>query len=279
MASFEFDNVKAEKEDALWRYNMGRKLKIGLRFTGVFVALFFFLWSTWFPTLIPDAAVKVAGDFHRHFVSTFNKPLFTFVLVNIIILVVYVLSSPKQTQNKQTTTSTPDIYDEYVSSRRRIATPGAIATTPSSMEEDMVDKQIILFENAAALSPVKQLPPPTTVDEVTEQKISFSPVKQRPTTNPPISSTEFKQKEYRRTRSVVSETRNQGLRKFRRSETAISRELMVSGIEPPRKSIDEMSSEEFQLSIESFIAERKKILLQENTAHYTRRSMSIVVNN
>ncbi|XVE56084.1 hypothetical protein DITRI_Ditri03aG0208800 [Diplodiscus trichospermus] len=280
MASFEFDNVKAEKEDALWRYNMERKLRIGLRLTVFFLALFLLSWP-WFPTLIPDT-IKVAGDFRRRFISTFNKPLFTFVLVNVIILVVYMLSSQKQTQNQ--TTSSPDIYDEYVSSRRSIPT-SAIDTTALATEETIVDKQIILMENAVAFSPVKQ--PQTTVDTVTEKKISLSP--QHTTTRtvltktePAVSSTEVKKKDCRRSRSMVSEFRNKGFRELRRSETAISRELKISGREPPRKSMDEMSSEEFQWIIDSFIAERKRTLLQENTAHYSRRKencMSIVVNN
>ncbi|XP_022752178.1 uncharacterized protein LOC111300830 [Durio zibethinus] len=281
MDSFECDNVKAEKEDALWRYNMERNLRIGFRLTGFLFALFLLSWS-WFPTVIPDT-VEVAGDFRRCFVSTLDKSLYNFVLVNIIILVVYILSSQKQTQ-KQTTN--PDIYDEYVSCRRSTPT-SAVATAAPATEETMVDKQIILVQNAIALSPEKQQR--TTVDTVAETKISLSPVKQ-PTTirtvltkkKPDVSSTAVEQKEYRRTRSMVLESRNQRPREFWRPETAISRELVISGIEPPRKSMDEMSSEEFQFIIDSFIAERKKTLLQENTAHYTRRKekcTSTVVKN
>ncbi|XVE94667.1 hypothetical protein REPUB_Repub02eG0028500 [Reevesia pubescens] len=142
MNSFEFDNVKAEKEDALWRYNMERKLRIGLRLIGFLLVLFLLSWS-WFPTLIPDT-VAVAGDFRRRFISTFNKPLFTFVVVNIIIVVVYVLSREKQTKKQ---TGSPDMYDEYVISRRSISTSVASAAT----EETIVDKHIVLVENAVTV--------------------------------------------------------------------------------------------------------------------------------
>ncbi|XP_022765969.1 uncharacterized protein LOC111310853 [Durio zibethinus] len=285
MGSFEFDYIKAEKEDALWRYNMEWTLRIGLRLIVFLLVLFLLQWS-WFPTLIPDT-VEVAVDFRRRFISTFNNPLFTFILVNIIILAVCLLSSQKQTQKD---TTTPDIYDEYVSSRRSIPT-SAVST---STEETMVDKQIVLLENVVAVSPVKQRQRTTRVDIVTETKRSLSPVKQQqqqPTTTRRVTKTKIavsstdqvKQKEYRRTRSMVSESRKQRPREFRRSETAmISRELVISGTEPPRKSMDEMSSEEFQLIIDSFIAERKKTLMQENTAHDTRRKdkcMAIVVEN
>ncbi|KAK6245432.1 hypothetical protein QQP08_022287 [Theobroma cacao] len=288
MASSEFDNVKAEKEDAVWRYNMERKLRMGLRLCGFCLALFLLLWS-WFPTLIPDT-VEVAGLYRRRFVSTFNKPLVTFILVNIIILAVYILSSQKQSQKQ---TSCPDLYDEYVGSSRSnptsiVATANAATYNSPVEEETIVDKQIVLVENALALSHVKQQR--TTVDTVTETKRSLSPVKQTTMfrtavkkTKPAVSSTtEAKTEQYRRTRSMVSESRNQLPREFLRSDTAISRQLVVSVRDPPRKSMDEMSSEEFRSIVDSFIADRKRTLMQENTAHYTRRKekcMSIVVKN
>lgn len=278
MASLEFDTVKAEKDAALWRYNIEKKLRIGLRFVGFLLALFLLFWS-WFPMLIPDT-IEVAGDLRRRFVSAFNKPLFTFVVVNIIIVSVYALSSQKQNQNKKTTNN-PNIYDEYVSSSRSIPTSAAVA---SAGDQSVVDKQIVLIENAVALSPLKQQP--TTVGAVTETKISLLPIPVKVTkTKPNVASAVVKQSEYQRTRSMVPESRNQRRRpkEFRRSETDImSKDLVISGTEPPRKSMDEMSSEEFQSIIDSFIAEKKKTLMQENTAHYTRRKekcMSIVVQN
>ncbi|GMJ07108.1 hypothetical protein HRI_004380000 [Hibiscus trionum] len=92
-----------------------------------------------------------------------------------------------------------------------------------------------------------------------------------------ISTDEVKQKEYRRTRSVLSGSGNQRRpcrhQKFKRSETTMmGRELVVLRTEPPRKSFDEMSNEEFRLIVDSFIAERRKTLIQENCK-------SIVVKN
>ncbi|KAG4148015.1 hypothetical protein ERO13_D05G260100v2 [Gossypium hirsutum] len=279
MASFEFDNVKAEKEDALWRYNMEKKLKIGLRLTGFLLALFLFAWS-WFPTFIPGT-LEVTGDFRRRLVSAFNEPLFTFVLVNFIIVVVYILSGGKHTQ-KQTTST--DIYDEYVGSYRWSILRSTVATVVPAAEESMVDKQIVHVEKAVPpVSLVKQLEP--TVETVRETKTSLSPVEQPTTTTtanrtvptkkkPAVSSTEVREKEYLRSQSTISESVNQRAPiEFRRSETSICEggggETVVSGIEPRRKSMEEMSNEEFQRIIDSFIAERKKTLLQENTAHYT----------
>ncbi|PPR86297.1 hypothetical protein GOBAR_AA34396 [Gossypium barbadense] len=231
MDSFEFDNVKAEKEDALWRYNMERKLMIGFRLIGFLLVLFLLLWLC-FPTI-----VESADHFRLRFVSAFNKPLFTFIIVNIIILAVYALSNQKRT-HKQSTRN--NIYDEYVSSYRSIPAISAVVTANVSdfpvTEVSRVDKRIVLVENAVAASPVKQRA--KIIDTITEKRV---------------------------------------LREFRRSETAVSsREMVMSSIEPARKSMEEMSSEEFQLIIDSFIAERRKTLMQENIGHYSRRKESIV---
>ncbi|GMI89749.1 hypothetical protein like AT5G66440 [Hibiscus trionum] len=271
MASFQFDNVKAQKEDALRRYNMEMKLRIGLRFIGFSLFLFLLSWP-WFPTLILDT-VEAAGDFGRRFVANFNRPFFTFIILNITIVAVYVLSIPKKT-HKRSSTTTNDIYDDYVSSRRSM-TASTVFTAAISNSPIAVVKQIVVVENAVAVSQVKHRP--AIVDTVTETEISLLTVKKQPTRiRTEVSSAEVKPKHYRRTRSMVSESRHERPRdrEFRRSDTTVSsRQLAASCIEPPRKSMEDMSSEEFQLIIDSFIAERKKTLMQENTP---RRKESIV---
>ncbi|KAK8648956.1 hypothetical protein V6N13_129698 [Hibiscus sabdariffa] len=277
MGSSEFHNINAEKEDALWRYNMEKNLRFCLQFIGFLLALFFTSSST----LIPDI-VHVARDLRLRFFNTLDDPLSIFVVLNIIILVVYVLSSRKQS----------DIYDEYVGSRR------SILTTPAVAEETTVEKQIVLAENDVVVTETerssaeettvdKQIVPVENAVTVAETKRSRSPLKQQQkqpskttsltVTKPEpviISTDKFKQNEYRRTRSVVSESGNQRrLRGFKRSETAMmGRELVASRTEPARKSLDEMSNEEFRLIVDSFIAERRKTLIQENC-------MSVVVKN
>ncbi|KAE8719492.1 CYP722 protein [Hibiscus syriacus] len=241
MASFEFDNVKAEKEDALWRYNLEMKLRIAPRFIG-FLLLFFLLSWPCFP------AFRTAWDFRRCFISTFNKPLFTFIVVNIIIVAVYVLSTKKKTHKQS---STNDIYDEYISSRRSIPA-STVVTTAISNSRIAMDKQRVMVENAASISQVKRQP--VTVDTVTETKTSLPTVKPQPKK----IRAEVKPKQYRRSRSMASESRRERPRE-RELRSVSSREL-------GRKSMEEMSNQEFQLIIDRFIAERKKTLMQENTA-------------
>ncbi|GMI96817.1 hypothetical protein like AT5G66440 [Hibiscus trionum] len=248
MGSFDFENVKAEKEDAVWRYNMERMLRNGLRFIG-FSFVLLLLSCLGFPTLIPNT-IQVVGNFRRRFITSFNHPLFNFAVVNIIVVVVYVLSCQKQAQN-QPTSHDIDIYHEYVSSCRNIPT-----VVPAT-EETLVDKKVVLVENAVVLSQVKvkqQCGSSSIVETITETKRSLSPVK-------------HKKPEYRRTRSMVSEYRSRRVPgEFRRWDT-----------EPARKSMDEMSSEEFRSIIDSFIAEKKKSLMLENTRRKDN-CVSIVVN-
>ncbi|KAE8656052.1 CYP722 protein [Hibiscus syriacus] len=280
MDSFEFDNVKAEKEDALWRYNMEKKLRSGLQFIGVLLVLFFTSCSL-FPTLIPDI-IRVAGDLRLRFDNALNEPLPIFIILNIIILIVCVLSSQKQTPKQS------DIYNEYVGSRQNIMPASAVeddttvdrqivavvnAVVVSAGEEvTTVEKQIVLVENAVAVAESKRSISQQKQQQPSTTSLSLTVTKPKPV----ITSTEkVKQKEYRRTRSVLSESGNQRprFREFKRSETAMmDRELMVSSTQSPRKSLDEMSNDEFRLIVDSFIAERRNILIQENC-------MSIVVKN
>ncbi|KAE8654019.1 CYP722 protein [Hibiscus syriacus] len=283
MDSFEFDNVKAEKEDALWRYNMEKKLRSGFQFIGFLLVFLFISWS-WFPTLIPDI-VRVAGDLRLRFDNTLNEPLPIFIILNIIILIVCVLSSQKQTQKQS------DIYEEYVDSRQSImpasaveddttvdrqivAAENAVAVTTGA-EETTAEKQIVLVENAVAVAETKRSLSPRKRQQQQQQPSTMSLALTVTKPKPVITSTEkANRKEYGRTRSVLSESGNRRPRwQFKKSEMAMmGRELMVSTTEPSRKSLDEMSNDEFRLIVDSFIAERRKILIQENC-------MSIVVKN
>ncbi|KAK8596721.1 hypothetical protein V6N12_065201 [Hibiscus sabdariffa] len=141
--------------------------------------------TIWFPTLVPNT-IQVVENFHRRFITSFNYPLFTFVVVNIIVVVVYVLTS-----QKQTTSHDIDIYHEYVSSRR------SIPTVVPATKETLVDKEIVLVENAVILSQVKvkQQCSSSIVETITETKHSLSLVK-------------HKKPEYRRTQSMVLESRS-----------------------------------------------------------------------
>ncbi|KAE8713390.1 hypothetical protein F3Y22_tig00110210pilonHSYRG00029 [Hibiscus syriacus] len=236
MDSFDSDNVKEEKEDAVRRYNVERMLRNGLSFIGIFL-VFLLLSCSSFPTLIPDT-VRVVGNFCCIFISSFNNTLFTFAVVNIIVFAVYVLSSQKQPTGHDT-----DNYHEYVSSRR------SLPIVVQDKEETPMEREIVLVENAVVKFSS------SIVNTITDTKSSVSPIKpQRP-------------KEYRRSRSMVSESQSRRVpREFRRSDT-----------EPPRKSMDEMSSEEFQLIIDGFIAEKKKCLMLESTRR-KENCTSIAVN-
>ncbi|GKV46931.1 hypothetical protein SLEP1_g53889 [Rubroshorea leprosula] len=260
MDSFKLDNVKAEKAEALRRFNQRQTLKkLLLLLCELFLA--FFLLS-WLSKRIPYA-LQISGDFVRGFVLVLDRPLFRFMLVSLLILVIFVLSFRK--------TSSPDIYDQYTGSCWKAT--GNTAEEP--VEDTVVDKQVILEdiavlekravletvteESERAVSPVKQ----DTLSTVTVTEVTVSAVIVTETKPAMV----VKKKDYRRSQSEMSEnSRNKNRQELQRSDTTIGRQMVIAGTESRRKSMDHLSSEEFKLTIESFIAERKKTLFLENRA-------------
>ncbi|KAJ4701977.1 tRNA-methyltransferase non-catalytic subunit trm6MTase subunit [Melia azedarach] len=250
MDSFEFNSIKAEKAEAMRRYNRHKRLKNFFFFAEVFAALVVLSWSSY--TYIP-AAAEMAGRFLRHYVAVLAKPLYVFISINILIILISFLPSQKPTK--------PDFYDEYVTITtnnnnsgnvpRRTFTTADHSPTP---EDTVVDKQIICVYNAVKNSPVeKNLVCASRLKDCEAKQAVLCPIQQKKIE----AATETKK--YTRTRSERLDRENQ--RELRRSETAIKREVAA------RRSceMDDLSSEEFRMTIETFIAAKKKTLIRENT--------------
>ncbi|GLT58001.1 hypothetical protein SLA2020_309290 [Shorea laevis] len=251
MDSIKFHNVKAEKAEALRRFNRSQPLKKLL--------LLAFFSLSWLSKRIPYA-LHISGDFVRGFVLVLERPLFRFMLVSLLILVIFVLSFRK--------TSSPDIYDEYTGS----CWNATRNTAEEPVEDTVVNKQVILEDNAVleeravletvteeserAVSPVKQ----DTLSTVTATEVYATVTETKP-------AMVVKKKDYRRSRSEMSENfRGKNRLELQRSDTTIGWQMVIAGTESPRKSMDHLSNEEFRLTIESFIAEQKKTLFLENRA-------------
>ncbi|XVE56083.1 hypothetical protein DITRI_Ditri03aG0208700 [Diplodiscus trichospermus] len=58
--------------------------------------------------------------------------------------------------------------------------------------------------------------------------------------------------------------RNTNQLELRRLERGMSKEMVITMREPPWRSIDELSNEEFRFAVEAFITERNKVMMQEN---------------
>ncbi|GLT92089.1 hypothetical protein SLE2022_099460 [Rubroshorea leprosula] len=256
MDSFKLDNVKAEKAEALRRFNQRQTLKKLLLLLCVLFLAFFVL--SWLSKRIPYA-LQISGDYVRGFVLVLDRPLFRFMLVSLLIFVIFVLSFRK--------TSSPDIYDQYTGSCWK--------ATGNTAEEPVVDKQVILEdiavlekravletvteESERAVSPVKQ----DTLSTVTVTEVTVSAVIVTETKPAMV----VKKKDYRRSGSEMSgNITNKNRRELQRSDTTIGGQMVIAGTESRTKSMDHLSNEELRLRFESFIAEQKKTRILENRA-------------
>ncbi|KAH7567236.1 hypothetical protein JRO89_XS07G0036200 [Xanthoceras sorbifolium] len=258
MSSSDFNNVKAEKAAAMRSYNQQKKLKSFLFLVEVFVALALLLW---YSTYYVPVAADVARDFLRRSAVVSGRSLYVFVITNVLVVVIFFLSRQKPTK--------PDFYDEYVSittttvpGRRVDSTAAEHTPAPDESVTPISDRQIVSGDNAvhnphSERSVVRAATATASADDRDPEPILAASVRQ----SGAGAATETKR--YRRTRSerFGKESRPE----LRRSETTIAAAV---GREPERRSssaMDDLSNEEFRMTIETFIAAKKKSLIRENT--------------
>lgn len=232
MDPFKFNNVKAEKAKAMRNFNRQKILKK----LEVFTALALMAWSSY--NYIP-VAVKISADFLRHNVAVFGQPLYVFIAVNMLIVIISVLSLQKPAKQ--------DFYKEYVSITNRSSTATSAKDDQKPAPEVTVsDNQIACVDNV--------------VNSPVEAKAA-APVPKRAVSG---VGTVTEAKEYRRTRSERLDRKGNRREVLRRSETLIKRADQDN--EGRRSSeMDDLSSEEFRMTIETFIASKRKTLIEENT--------------
>jgi hypothetical protein len=198
------------------------------------------------------------------------------VLANVFILIVVYLSSTTPSNNDQSYTPIQtDIYDEYVSFST--SSPRWKTTTGE-------DKQFVVSllqeepVQAEEKNPVREK---DTLDDEKQivccEKTNDAANVDEMGKNPVRDLTVVKEEKFfRRTLSEKhGKEKREYPREFRRSETEIGRETLTvfrtGGLNydtpgAARKSMLEMNSDEFRLTIERFIATKKKILREESIA-------------
>lgn len=236
--SFEFNNVKAEKAQAMRNYNRQKML----RKLEVFTALALLAWPSY--NYIP-VAVKISADFLPHNVAVLGQPLYVFIAINMLIVIIFVLSFQKPAKQ--------DFYDEYISITNRSPTITSAKDDRKLAPEVIVsDNQIACVDNVVN-SPVEAKAVAAVLLEVEDCEVPKRAV-----------GTVTEAKEYRRTRSERLDRKGNRRELLRRSETLIKPADQVN--EGRRSSgMDDLSSEEFRMTIETFIASKKKTLIKENT--------------
>ncbi|CAL1355820.1 unnamed protein product [Linum trigynum] len=282
-----FYSLKAEKADAIRKFHQQQNL---FYFGRLLAASLLLLWS--FKTL--PFLTQMASAY----VSVFGQQLCAFLVANAIVVFVYHFSTAAANNTiaaavAVNSPSSPspssfrsDVCDEYVSlsseSRRRPALDG-----------DVVDE---------LPPPVEILPPPE------DHAAAGSDLALTEAAAAGDGSTE---RRHRRTRSVVvaSTTATEGggntdrhykafnaqnceKKELRRSETVVVKARTPAAaasaaalgkslsFNQARKSIEEMNNDEFNMTVESFIATKKRLLRDENIAlfetDYDRRHVFAV---
>lgn len=248
MDVFDFDNVKVEKANAMLRYRRRRIFKNMFRFLEFCLALVFLSYIS---TRLPFV-VKVSGEYFRQLISIISKPVFVFIISNVIILTLF-LKSGRNPIGENTET---ELYGDLVEkSEARTKFRSENQNLVKEIEEIVYqDKQVISEKNANANANIcgKSGDEEELVMIVTKSEAD--------------SSTEMKV--YRRSKSekLKHEGDEKAVGVLRRSETEMCRKIVNRGgekLEEEFRGVEKLSNEDFQRTIEAFIEKQVSFHLQE----------------
>ncbi|KAF8098042.1 hypothetical protein N665_0275s0012 [Sinapis alba] len=242
MDSIDFDNVKTEKANALRRF---QSIGFLFRLTELCLALLFLCWLF---TSLPFA-VRISGEFLRRLSSVVSTPLFMFFLGNSIVVALLTTKSTVFSGRAEA-----DIYHAFVrTGENRVSSSDGVPTGETIVFDD---KQMIDLNSISN-------PTVARGDHVTTEPENDPPPP------PPTTTT----KVYKRSKTEVSA--KQSLKMvtkptLRRSKTEKCRETVDSCEEVPFPE-DNLTNEEFQKTIEAFIA--KQLIFRR------RESLAVVIHN
>ncbi|KAI3432059.1 uncharacterized protein J3R85_007732 [Psidium guajava] len=272
-SSHEFDNVKAEKAKAMRRYQRIRNLRTLAHALELLVALFLLSWY------YSSGLSAAAGGFLRRVAGLLAKPLVVFLICNgIIVIIVFLARKNDDRRHRQ---EPHHIYDEYLSARRASGGGGSTGTV-AAPDETHVDKQIVPYEappphekiiTEVPLPAPASDPPPLTAEPAVEETAGEEDVV-RPASAAASAAAE---KRYRRTRSEV--TVEEPRAELCRSATDNGRPPKPLRGEEGPSSVEDLSNEEFNLTVEKYIAKTKWLLREEIMAEdAVLRFHSVAVN-
>ncbi|RID46789.1 hypothetical protein BRARA_I03431 [Brassica rapa] len=255
MDSISFDNVKAEKAKALHRFQ-----SIGFLFRVAEICLALLLLC-WIFSSLPFAA-RISGEFLRRLACVVSSPLFMFVLGNSIVVALLTTKSTVFSSGGDGG-GEADIYDVFIRSGENRASSSDVRDIP---EETTVydDKQMIGTETDS-VSNSNSIPTVAREDHVTtepeKETVTVTDVVKDYSPPPPT-------KVYRRSKSEKQRQDTVTKPSLRRSETEKCRETVKPCEEVPFLE-DNLTNEEFQKTIEAFIA--KQLIFRR------RESLAVVI--
>ncbi|KAL3583530.1 hypothetical protein D5086_014591 [Populus alba] len=266
-----FDTVKAEKANAMLKYNNLQTLTKVFRLLEFCLALILFSWI--FNKL--PFAVKISGEFLRYLAGIIASPLFVFLLSNGIIATLIAKSGRFSGENHGADNADTQLYEELVKntdSNRNCPKPflsenpdlllsHAATATATEMETTTKEEEVVFQEKHIVIS---------------EENTSTRNRENGDEDHAPDAEiysdldSDCEKRKFRRTKSEKMEKKNYVKEKkqlLRRSET----EKLGSGEENLLCRENELSDEEFQRAVDEFIARNLMFRRQE--------SMSVVVQN
>ncbi|KAK8606749.1 hypothetical protein V6N13_052511 [Hibiscus sabdariffa] len=226
MDSFFFDNVKAEKAKAMRRYNRLRSLAEAFRLFELLLALLFLAWTF---ERVPFV-VKISGEFILMLGGVVASPIFVFLVCNVIIVTLIaksgIFTAVSNTDSK--------IYEKI--------TKIAENRSKSESQEEIVyqDKEITSESNTITLTCEKMDPESDSDLEMDNPRV--------------YTKSKSEKLPIRKTEEVTKQ--------LRRSETEKSRQ--IENINDELFPEDKLSNEEFQRTIEDFIAKQLRFRREES---------------
>ncbi|CAN7080821.1 unnamed protein product [Brassica oleracea var. botrytis] len=256
MDSIDFHSVKAEKANALRRFqSIGFLLRIAAE---ICAALLFVCWIF---TSLPFA-VRISGEFLRRLSSFVSTPLFMFVLTNSIVVALLTTKSTVFSGGG----AEADIFRAFSrSGESRVSSSDGDLTGETVVLDDkeMIDTETDLNSSSNSNPTVARGEHVTTEPE--KDSITVTDV----TNDHPPTTT----KVYKRSKTEISAKQSPAMvtkPTLRRSETEKCRETVASCEEVPFPE-DNLTNEEFQKTIEAFIA--KQLIFRR------RESLAVVIHN
>ncbi|CAG7865150.1 uncharacterized protein LOC103841013 [Brassica rapa] len=252
MDSISFANVKAEKAKALHRFQ-----RIGFLFRAAEICLALLLLC-WIFSSLPFAA-RISGEFLRRLACVVSSPLFIFVLGNSIVVALLTTKSTVFSSGGDGG-GEADIYDVFIRSGENRASSSDVRDIP---EEPTVyyDKQMIGTETESVSNSI-----PTVARE---DHVTTEPEKETVTVTDVVKDySPPPTKVYRRSKSEKQRQDTVTKPSLRRSETEKCRETVKQCEEVPFPE-DNLTNEEFQKTIEAFIA--KQLIFRR------RESLAVVI--
>jgi len=263
MGLFDFDGLKAQKACGSYQSkNEGERTSAMLhiaklfRYSELCLAVVLVSWAF---ARVPFA-VRISGEYFRQLSGVIASPLFVFLLCNVIIVTLLAKSGRFFCQNQSGHNGETELYEEIIKNSGDHNKSQSETVPPAHSPEAIVyhDKQII----TAMI---------TTAREDDANMFSDSDMDSDSDLEHP--------KAYRRTQSEKfnRESCEKSCEKLRQSETEKCRKGVKS--EDNLAPEDELSNEEFQRTIEAFIARQLTFRRQESLPIVLRNQSSVPVTN